>query len=83
MIYWPGQVRKHYFPVTWRGRASCEAIEGALERMKTIASEEGLVSIAMPQIGSGYGGLSWKKVRGIVFENRRGMLIYEEYVPGE
>ncbi len=71
----------------WHGRASYEAIETALEKMKTLADAEGLQRIAIPQIGTGYGGLSWKKVRAIierVFADWPGTLIvYETYVPGE
>jgi hypothetical protein len=48
---------------------------------------KGITRIAMPRIGVGYGGLSWKKVRAIVeavFGDWRGTLVvYEEYVPGE
>jgi len=71
----------------WRARASYEAIETALAQMKDIADNEGIESIAMPQVGTGYGGLSWRKIRVIieqVFEGWRGTLyVYEEYVPGE
>jgi hypothetical protein len=51
------------------------------------ADSEGITSIAIPRIGVGYGGLSWKKVRATVeamFGDWSGTLvIYEEYVPGE
>ena len=71
----------------WRARASYEAIEAALEKMKRQAYEEGIRTVAIPQIGTGYGGLSWKKVRTIieqVFDDWSGMLyVYEEYVPGQ
>lgn len=71
----------------WRARASYEAIEAALEKMKRQANDEGIRSIAMPQIGTGYGGLSWNKVRTIierVFDDWSGTLyVYEEYVPGQ
>jgi ribA/ribD-fused uncharacterized protein len=71
----------------WRSRASYEAIETALREMRRQADAEGITSIAMPRIGVGYGGLSWKKVRAIieaVFGDGDGSLIvYEEYVPSE
>ncbi len=71
----------------WRSRASYEAIEAALNEMRRQADAEGIASIAMPRIGVGYGGLSWKKVRAIVeavFGDWPGMLVvYEEYVPKE
>ncbi len=69
----------------WRARASYEAIEAALTGMRQQADGEGVVSIAVPRIGTGYGGLSWKKVRAVVekvFADWPGTLyVYEEYVP--
>ena len=50
----------------WRARASYEAIGTALRSMRKQADAEDITSIAMPCIGVGYGGLSWKKVRDIV-----------------
>jgi O-acetyl-ADP-ribose deacetylase (regulator of RNase III) len=71
----------------WRARATYEAIETALTRMRELADAEAVESIAIPRIGVGYGGLSWKKVRVIVervFANWSGRLIvYEEFVPDE
>ena len=68
----------------WRCRASYEAIETALKNMRRQADEMGIQTIAIPQIGTGYGGLSWKKVRAIiekVFADWSGTLyVYEEYV---
>lgn len=55
--------------------------------MKTLAEAENIQRIAIPQIGTGYGGLSWRKVRAIVekiYSNWDGTLIvYEEFVPGK
>ena len=69
----------------WHARASYEAIEQALRRMRRQADAEGIRSIAIPRLGVGYGGLSWKKVRAIVeqvFGDWQGTLVvYEEYVP--
>lgn len=70
----------------WRARASYEAIETALRAMRTQADTEGISRIAVPRIGVGYGGLSWKKVRAIietVFADWPGTLVvYEAFVPG-
>src|SRR3954452_17742338 len=70
----------------WRSRASYEAIGTSLRRMREQADAEGITSIAMPRIGVGYGGLSWKKVRAIVeavFGDWAGTLVvYEEFVAG-
>jgi O-acetyl-ADP-ribose deacetylase (regulator of RNase III) len=69
----------------WRARASYEAIEDALRNMRHQADREGITSIALPRIGVGYGGLSWKKVRAIierVFADWPGLLyVYEEFAP--
>jgi O-acetyl-ADP-ribose deacetylase (regulator of RNase III) len=71
----------------WRARASYGAIETALRSMREQADREGVLSIAIPRIGSGYGGLSWRKVRAIVervFADWPGTLfVYEEYAPEE
>ncbi len=71
----------------WHARASYEAIEEALKTMKDSADAENIQRIAIPQIGTGYGGLSWKKVRAIVeniYSEWDGTLIvYEEYIPGQ
>jgi O-acetyl-ADP-ribose deacetylase (regulator of RNase III) len=71
----------------WRARASYEAIETALRSMRMQADSEGITSIAIPRLGVGYGGLSWKKVRAIVeavFVDWSGILVvYEDYVAGE
>jgi O-acetyl-ADP-ribose deacetylase (regulator of RNase III) len=67
----------------WHARASYEAIEASLTHMRALAEAESVESIAMPRIGVGYGGLSWKKVRLIV-ERVFGdwpftLVVYEEY----
>jgi O-acetyl-ADP-ribose deacetylase (regulator of RNase III) len=69
----------------WRSRATYAAVEQALATMRALADEEGVRSIAMPRIGVGYGGLSWRRVREIVervFSGWEGTLfVYEEHVP--
>lgn len=73
--------QEHY----WRSRATYEAIDASLRSMREQADAEGITRIAMPRIGAGHGGLSWKKVRVIieqVFADWPGILIvYEEYAP--
>ncbi len=53
--------------------------------MRAEADAESVRTIAIPRIGAGYGGLSWKRVRVViesVFADWRGVLfVYEEYVP--
>jgi O-acetyl-ADP-ribose deacetylase (regulator of RNase III) len=74
--------QEHY----WRARATYEAIESSLTRMRQQADAEGVKSIALPRVGAGKGGLSWKKVKAVierVFADWAGTLVvYEEYVPG-
>jgi len=69
----------------WRARASYDAIEAALTSMRAQADGEDVASIAVPRIGTGYGGLSWRKVRAIVeriFADWPATLyVYEEYAP--
>jgi O-acetyl-ADP-ribose deacetylase (regulator of RNase III) len=71
----------------WRARASYEAIGAALRSMRQQADREGITTLAVPRIGAGYGGLSWKKVRAVVeevFADWPGTLyVYEEYQPQE
>jgi O-acetyl-ADP-ribose deacetylase (regulator of RNase III) len=71
----------------WRSRATYLAIEQVLVEMKRQADAEAVQSIAVPRIGAGYGGLSWKKVRAIIdrsFADWSGTLyVYEEYVEGQ
>ncbi|MGE3809555.1 MAG: macro domain-containing protein [Gemmataceae bacterium] len=73
--------QEHY----WHGRATYEAIEQSLRTMRELARKKRIRSIAMPRIGAGLGGLSWKKVRAIieaVFADWRGNLyVFEEFVP--
>ncbi len=69
----------------WRSRATYAAVEQALAAMLTQADAEGVRSIAMPRVGTGYGGRSWKKLRPIVeriFSGwPGGLYVYGEYIP--
>src|SRR5262249_15537465 len=69
----------------WRSRATYEAVEQALATMRELAHAEDVSSIALPSIGVGYGGLSWRRVREIVerlLADWEGALyVYEEYTP--
>lgn len=69
----------------WRSRATYENIERVLAAMRETADAENVRSIAMPRIGAGYGGLSWRKCRIIVervFDGWEGTLyVYDEFIP--
>src|SRR5579884_2356625 len=47
----------------WRSRATYAGVEAALRTMRSLTEAEGISSIAMPRIGTGYGGLSWRRLR--------------------
>jgi O-acetyl-ADP-ribose deacetylase (regulator of RNase III) len=67
----------------WRARASYEAIEQALKKMREEADHENISRIALPRIGAGHGGLSWRKVLAViekVFADWPGTLyVYDAY----
>jgi O-acetyl-ADP-ribose deacetylase (regulator of RNase III) len=69
----------------WHSRATYEAIEQTLSHMRQLADDEGIHSIAIPGIGTGYGGLSWTKVKAIIeriYADWSGMLyVYDKYQP--
>jgi O-acetyl-ADP-ribose deacetylase (regulator of RNase III) len=73
--------QEHY----WHDRATYESIESSLTAMRKKADKEKVRSIAVPRIGAGKGGRSWRKVKEIierVFADWSGTLIvYEEYLP--
>jgi O-acetyl-ADP-ribose deacetylase (regulator of RNase III) len=67
--------------------ATYPIVEAALKALRDAADEAGIRSIAIPKIGAGYGGLSWKKVKvqiEAIFADWSGMLyVYEELKEGE
>lgn len=71
----------------WLGRATYDWVETCLREMRRMADAEGIATIAIPKVGTGYGGLSWKKLRPIVesaFGDWDGTLfVYEEFVAEE
>jgi O-acetyl-ADP-ribose deacetylase (regulator of RNase III) len=71
----------------WRSRATYDRVEQCLNAMRELADTEAITSIAMPRVGAGYGGLSWKKVKTVLesaFGDWSGVLyVYEDFVPEE
>lgn len=47
----------------WRGRSRIEDIEAGLGALRDVLREKHIRSVAIPPLGSGLGGLDWKKVR--------------------
>jgi O-acetyl-ADP-ribose deacetylase (regulator of RNase III) len=48
---------------TWKTKADINAIENALNKMLSYASQNNILKIAMPKIGAGLGGLNWNDVK--------------------
>ncbi|VTR93770.1 Putative phosphatase, C-terminal domain of histone macro H2A1 like protein OS=Solitalea canadensis (strain ATCC 29591 / DSM 3403 / NBRC 15130 / NCIMB 12057 / USAM 9D) GN=Solca_2491 PE=4 SV=1: Macro [Gemmata massiliana] len=73
-------------PSPGRG-ATYPVVETALNALRTAADQAGILTLAMPRIAAGYGGLSWKKVRVLIesaFVDWPGTLyVYEEFKAGE
>ena len=91
VFLWKTQDRPSVFNLAtqedyWRSRATYATITQTLEKMKALAEQENIQTIAMPRIGAGYGGLSWKKVRAIIEQIFKDwtetLYVYEEYIPG-
>jgi O-acetyl-ADP-ribose deacetylase (regulator of RNase III) len=50
----------------WRGASRIEDIVLGLEDLKRIVIEEGILSIAIPPLGAGLGGLDWQLVKATI-----------------
>lgn len=50
----------------WRNKADTHGLFVGLEKMKSVADQMGIHSIAIPRIGAGYGGLNWNEVYAII-----------------
>lgn len=50
----------------WRGRTRLEWIEAGLEDLRNVVIEKNIVSIALPPLGCGNGGLEWGVVRPLI-----------------
>ncbi len=47
----------------WRGRSRIEDIDAGLESLAHVIRERDVKSVAVPPLGSGLGGLEWRRVR--------------------
>lgn len=47
----------------WRGKSRIEDIESGLRALVAEVRQRGIISIALPPLGAGLGGLDWKEVR--------------------
>ena len=69
------------------GKASVSNVNHALRALKKIISHEKFSSVALPQLATGVGGLSWEDVFPLI-KNQLGDLdadiyVYSEYLPGK
>jgi O-acetyl-ADP-ribose deacetylase (regulator of RNase III) len=47
----------------WRGKSRLEDIESGLKDLRDVIQQKKIVSVAIPPLGAGLGGLDWKQVR--------------------
>jgi len=52
----------------WRGKSRMEDIESGLKALVKVIKERNILSIAVPPLGSGLGGLDWSQVRSKIEE---------------
>lgn len=50
----------------WRERSYLPYIRSGLEKLKELIPEWGVISLALPALGCGNGGLLWSDVRGLI-----------------
>lgn len=53
----------------WRDPSRYEDIESGLQALRTYLQEQGAISVAVPALGCGNGGLDWKKVAPMIESN--------------
>lgn len=66
----------------WKGKSRIEDIESGLDALAIDIKELGISSIAVPPLGSGLGGLSWRSVRALIEQKMNGIdnltvIVYE------
>lgn len=65
----------------WRKPSEYEYIEQGLEKLKKVITDYNLMSIAIPPLGAGNGGLKWEKVKTIIINYLKDsdieILVYE------
>lgn len=50
----------------WRGKARLQDIETGLQDLVKVIREKNIRSVAIPPLGSGFGGLDWNEVRPLI-----------------
>lgn len=69
------------------GKASTKHVGHALKELRKIIKAENLVSVALPKLATGVGGLDWSEVKALINEHLGALeipiIIYETYAKGE
>lgn len=64
----------------WRSRSRLEDVEAGLEDLRSVITELGITSIAIPPLGCGNGGLDWNIVRPLIEDTLQGLAQAEVYL---
>ena len=69
------------------GRATLHHVREALRALAKMAQDEGFVSVAVPRLATGVGGLAWEDVLPVVEDRLSGLgipvYVYADYRPGK
>jgi O-acetyl-ADP-ribose deacetylase (regulator of RNase III) len=69
------------------GKASLHNVNHALKSLVQIVEEEGITSLALPRLATGYGGLDWEEVKPLIYDRLSSLkipvYIYSTYKAGE
>lgn len=57
----------------WRERSRYEYIDAGLEDLRMYLDAQGEITVAMPALGCGHGGLDWSRVRPMIVEKLGGL----------
>lgn len=64
----------------WRSRSRLEDVKAGLEDLRSVVTELGIASIAIPPLGCGNGGLDWAIVRPLIEDTLQGLAQVEVYL---
>ena len=64
----------------WRSRSRLEDVEAGLKDLRSVITELGITSIAIPLLGCGNGGLDWDIVRPLIENTLQGLAQVEVYL---
>jgi O-acetyl-ADP-ribose deacetylase (regulator of RNase III) len=68
-------------------KASTSSVNHALRALRKIVADEGLVSVALPRLATGVGGLDWSVVKPLIHQQLgdvdANVYVYQLYVPDQ